>query len=226
MVNSTFLLPAVVFEYVSAVLSDVLHCQREPLPLCLALLQYDKELVASEVSDSPHPSVVQLHHYYSKWLPPQCKEELVSCGFSPRNCLPAGNAYFIVPLCVIFLYLLYSFVQFKPFQNQTVELSACATFTTLMKAAYSQEPSALLKDPFRKKVEETLSCMPITEYPVAIRQVLLYMKSTLENIGTVSVNLQISFPKGRQIINRNLGVALKSLSFLFRSSPKTSASHL
>lgn len=78
--------PAVVFEYVSAVLSDVLHCQREPLPLCLALLQYDKELVASKVSDCPHPSIVQLHRYYSKWLPQQCQEELVSFGMSPRNC--------------------------------------------------------------------------------------------------------------------------------------------
>lgn len=72
-------LPAVVFDYLAAVLSDVLHCQRDPLPLCLALLQYDKELVASNVSDSLHPSVVQLHHYYSKWLPQQCREELVSC---------------------------------------------------------------------------------------------------------------------------------------------------
>lgn len=78
--------PAVVFEYVSAVLSDVLHCQREPLPLCLALLQYDKELVASKVSDCPHPSIVQLHRYYSKWLPQQCQEELVSFGMNPRNC--------------------------------------------------------------------------------------------------------------------------------------------
>lgn len=73
------LFPAGVFDYVSAVLSDVLHSQRDPLPLCLALLQYDKELVASKVSDSAHPSVVQLHRYYSKWLPQQRREELVSC---------------------------------------------------------------------------------------------------------------------------------------------------
>lgn len=67
-----------VFEYLSAVLLDVLHCQREPLPLCLALLQYDKELVSSELSASPHPSILNLHYYYSKWLPQPCQEKLVS----------------------------------------------------------------------------------------------------------------------------------------------------
>lgn len=54
-----------------------------------------------------------------------------------------------------------------------------------MKAAYSQGTSTLLEESFKKKAEETLSCMPIGEYPVAMRQVLLYIKSTLENVGTV-----------------------------------------
>lgn len=81
----SLLFPAVVFDYVSAVLSDVLHSQRDPLPLCLALLQYDKELAASKVSDSPHPSVVLLHRYYCKWLPQQCREELVSFEMSPSK---------------------------------------------------------------------------------------------------------------------------------------------
>lgn len=73
-----FFLSGVVFEYLSAVLSDVLHCQSEPLPLCLAMLQYDKELVSLEPSALPHPSIVSLHAYYSKWLPRQCQEDLVS----------------------------------------------------------------------------------------------------------------------------------------------------
>lgn len=66
-----------VYEYLAAVLSDVLHCQREPLPLCLALLQYDKEFVSSECFTSPHSAIVCFHQYYSKWLPQQCREELV-----------------------------------------------------------------------------------------------------------------------------------------------------
>lgn len=73
-----FFLSGMVFEYLSAVLTDVLHCQREPLPFCLALLQYDKELVSSEPSALPHPSIISLNAYYSKWLPRQCQEELVS----------------------------------------------------------------------------------------------------------------------------------------------------
>lgn len=66
-----------VYEYLAAVLSDVLHCQREPLTLCLALLQYDKEFVSSECFTSPHSAIVCFHQYYSKWLPQQCREELV-----------------------------------------------------------------------------------------------------------------------------------------------------
>uniref|UniRef100_A0A8C9ZVQ2 URB1 ribosome biogenesis homolog n=1 Tax=Sander lucioperca TaxID=283035 RepID=A0A8C9ZVQ2_SANLU len=78
----------VVFEYLSAVLSDVLHCQREPLPLCLALLQYDKELVSAGLSASPHPSIIHLHQYYSKWLPQQCREEL----FKSSECHSDGSS--------------------------------------------------------------------------------------------------------------------------------------
>ncbi|XP_059187700.1 nucleolar pre-ribosomal-associated protein 1 isoform X2 [Centropristis striata] len=141
----------VVYEYLSAVLSDVLHCQREPLPLCLALLQYDKELVTSEPSASPHPSIIDLHQYYSKWLPQQSREEL----FKSSECRSNG-------------------------------LSTPISFTAMMKAAYSQGPNALLEDTFRKNVEGTLSSMLMADYPVAIRQILLYIKSTIEHLGTFS----------------------------------------
>lgn len=70
-----------VFEYLSAVLCHVLHSQREPLPLCLGLLQYDRELASSEPPVTAHISVVQLHRYYSKWLPQQCHVELVSFSY-------------------------------------------------------------------------------------------------------------------------------------------------
>nr|XP_046245595.1 nucleolar pre-ribosomal-associated protein 1 [Scatophagus argus] len=145
---------AVVYEYLSAVLSDVLHCQREPLPLCLALLQYDKELVSSELSASPHPSIVHLHQYYSKWLPQQCREDV-----------------------------------FKSAECHSVELSAAASFTALMKGAYSQGPSALLEDAFRKNVEITLASMLMAEFPIAIKQILLYINSTVESLGTFSKNI-------------------------------------
>ncbi|KAL7400418.1 hypothetical protein ABVT39_012092 [Epinephelus coioides] len=144
----------VVFEYLSAVLSDVLHCQREPLPLCLALLQYDKELLSAELSASPHPSIIHLHQYYSKWLPQQCQEQL----FKSSECHSKG-------------------------------LSTPISFTALMKSAYSQGPSALLEDTFRKNLEGTLASMSMADFPVAIKQILLYIKSTVENVGTFSKDI-------------------------------------
>ncbi|KAG8001883.1 Nucleolar pre-ribosomal-associated protein 1 [Nibea albiflora] len=144
----------VVLEYLSAVLSDVLHCQREPLPLCLALLQYDKELASSERSASSHPSIIHLHEYYSKWLPQQCREEL-----------------------------------FKSPESHSKALSTPSSFTAVMKAAYSQGPSAFLEDAFRKSVGETLASMLMADFPVAIKQILLYIKSTVENLGTFSKDI-------------------------------------
>lgn len=62
-----------------------------------------------------------------------------------------------------------------------------------MKAAYSQGMSTLLKDAFRKKVVESLSSMSMAEYPVAVKQILLYIKSTLEIVGTVRAKNHLNF---------------------------------
>uniref|UniRef100_A0A8C9ZT80 URB1 ribosome biogenesis homolog n=1 Tax=Sander lucioperca TaxID=283035 RepID=A0A8C9ZT80_SANLU len=109
--------------YLSAVLSDVLHCQREPLPLCLALLQYDKELVSAGLS------------------------------FKSSECHSDGSSNPI-------------------------------SFTALMKAAYSRGPNALLEDAFRKNMEASLASMLLADFPVAVKQILLYIRSTVENLGT------------------------------------------
>ncbi|XP_077578475.1 nucleolar pre-ribosomal-associated protein 1 [Stigmatopora nigra] len=75
-------------EYVSGVLCDVLHGQRDPLPLCLALLQSDRELASSSPSPAAvHPSVARLHRYYWTWLPPGSGEPLF-----PRCGRPAEKA--------------------------------------------------------------------------------------------------------------------------------------
>uniref|UniRef100_A0A672KS26 Nucleolar pre-ribosomal-associated protein 1 C-terminal domain-containing protein n=1 Tax=Sinocyclocheilus grahami TaxID=75366 RepID=A0A672KS26_SINGR len=66
----------VVFEYMAAVLCDVLHCQRDPLALCLTLQHYDKNLNMSHASCPPH--VIAFYHYYSQWLPKQTKKTRVS----------------------------------------------------------------------------------------------------------------------------------------------------
>uniref|UniRef100_A0A6Q2ZJM4 URB1 ribosome biogenesis homolog n=1 Tax=Esox lucius TaxID=8010 RepID=A0A6Q2ZJM4_ESOLU len=118
----------VLFEYISAVLCDVLHCQRDPLPLSLALLQYDKELSSGGHPGSPHPSVLHLHSYYSTWLPQQTREQLVRTPPSRHS---------------------------------------------------------LIKYSFRQRVEESLAATELHKFPVATKQVLLYVKTTVDNLSTV-----------------------------------------
>lgn len=77
------------------------------------------------------------------------------------------------------------FLQFKSFECHSVGMSTPNSFTALMKAAYSQGPSTLLEENFRENVEGALASMAMAEFPVAIKQILLYIKSTVENLGTV-----------------------------------------
>ncbi|XP_032401575.1 nucleolar pre-ribosomal-associated protein 1 isoform X2 [Xiphophorus hellerii] len=147
----------VVCEYLSAVLSDLLHCQRDPLPLCLALQQYDKELVSSQLPPL-HQSIAELHQYYARWLPQQCREEL-----------------------------------FKSSESFSKDLAAPSSYSSLIKAAYIQGPGALLEDSFRQDAEKALAVMSLSEFPVLIKQILLYIKSTVESFGTFSKEPEDAF---------------------------------
>ncbi|KAL4647749.1 nucleolar pre-ribosomal-associated protein 1 [Arapaima gigas] len=137
----------VVVQYLSTVLSDVLHCQRDPLPLCLALQQYDKELQSSEHTVTLDPAVVDFYNYYSKWLPPQAKEELFLNAKSPCS----------------------------------GKMTLGVTFSVMMKAAYSQGPTAWLQDSFKQSMDEALSTLQVTDFPVVVKQVLLYLKTSVDN---------------------------------------------
>uniref|UniRef100_A0A673CAF6 URB1 ribosome biogenesis homolog n=1 Tax=Sphaeramia orbicularis TaxID=375764 RepID=A0A673CAF6_9TELE len=159
-----------IFYYLCAVLSDVLHCQRDPLPLCLTLLQYDKELVSSENPAPAHPSIIHLQRYYSKWLPQQCQMEVVS--------------FF---------------------------LQTSASFTAIVKDAYNQGPSSLIDENLRKNVEESLTSMSLAEFPVAIKQMLLYVKSTVENFGTFSKDTGAAVLKNLMGILQDLVIKLQDL---------------
>lgn len=65
--------------YLTAVLTDLLHTQRDPLALCLLLQAYDK-------LEPPVPScghqLARFHGYYSRWIPEPAREALVSCGLA------------------------------------------------------------------------------------------------------------------------------------------------
>ncbi|KAJ7990103.1 hypothetical protein DPEC_G00296820 [Dallia pectoralis] len=143
----------VLYEYISAVLCDVLHCQRDPLSLSLALLQFDKELSSSGETSPPHPSIIHLHRYYSTWLPPQAQEKLFQNFMVTADVPPSSGS-----------------------------------LTGLLKEAYSQGSSGLLGDSFRLRVEESLANMELQEYPVAAKQVLLYVKTTVDSLVTRSKN--------------------------------------
>ncbi|KAM9801478.1 nucleolar pre-ribosomal-associated protein 1 [Neosynchiropus ocellatus] len=148
-----------VFEYVSAVLTDVLHSQRDPLPLCLCLLQYDKELLSPVGSASPHPSVPQLHHYYSKWLPVQSQEDLIG---APSNDL------------------------LRSCGGESPSPQSGASFGALMRAAYSEGLSCMLEESFKKNSEDALSSLALADFPLAMKQVTLYVRSTVENFSSFS----------------------------------------
>ncbi|XP_006886816.1 PREDICTED: nucleolar pre-ribosomal-associated protein 1 [Elephantulus edwardii] len=87
---------ASIVTYLIAVLTDLLHTQRDPLALCLLLQSYDK------LTPSGSPRCKQLcrfHKYYSLWIPEQAREALplqTSSSIAPRA--PSSNASFAVLL--------------------------------------------------------------------------------------------------------------------------------
>uniref|UniRef100_A0A3Q2ZYR6 URB1 ribosome biogenesis homolog n=1 Tax=Kryptolebias marmoratus TaxID=37003 RepID=A0A3Q2ZYR6_KRYMA len=181
----------VVCEYLCAVLSDVLHCQRDPLPLCLTLLQYDKELVFSQLPASFYQSIVHLHQYSSRWLPQQCRQQLVSV---------------YAPLCLL-----------------TLTPASCSL---LLKAAYVQGPAALLEDTFRQNIEKAVASMPLAEFPVVIKQVLLYIRSTVEDFGMVGFSKDIGEALLRILMGmlQDLVAKLQSFEETSNSKPATEKS--
>ncbi|XP_041920011.1 nucleolar pre-ribosomal-associated protein 1 isoform X1 [Alosa sapidissima] len=147
----------VLYEYLSAVLCDVLHCQRDPLALCLTLQQYDKELhTSTEAKGPPHPSVIEFHQYYSKWLPQQSQETL-----------------------------------FTSSKRDSAALSPVG-FSAVMRAAYSQGPTALLQNELRQSVEESLATLELSHFPTAVCQLLLYVQSTVENLSMLPKGTGVS----------------------------------
>ena len=66
------------------------------------------------------------------------------------------------------------------------------TFTGLLKTAYTQGASALLEDSFRRRLEKSLVTMETAEYPVAAKQILLYIKTTVDNFSMVRRNTHLT----------------------------------
>ncbi|XP_069801892.1 nucleolar pre-ribosomal-associated protein 1 [Dendropsophus ebraccatus] len=65
-----------VIQYLTSILGDVLHAQRDPLALCLALHSYDDEIQSVDTSCSVYIHLQNFYNYYSLWFPPSAKKSL------------------------------------------------------------------------------------------------------------------------------------------------------
>lgn len=136
----------VLYEYMAAVLCDVLHCQRDPLALCLTLQHYDKELNTSDASSPPHASVISFYHYYSQWLPKNTHTTL----FISEDFTDGGSH---------------------------------VDFTAVLKAAFTQGANGFLRDSFKEALQEALAALTVCRLPVAVNQVLLYLRNYVLNFN-------------------------------------------
>ncbi|TRY85158.1 hypothetical protein DNTS_006350 [Danionella cerebrum] len=75
-------------EYVADILCDILHCQRDPLALCLILQEYDEELSATDPTATA--SISSFQRYYSQWLPKDTEQPQFKTVVCPESRSPAG----------------------------------------------------------------------------------------------------------------------------------------
>ncbi|XP_037688521.1 nucleolar pre-ribosomal-associated protein 1 isoform X2 [Choloepus didactylus] len=75
--------------YLTAVLTDLLHTQRDPLALCLLLQAYDK---LEPPQPSCHAQLSRFNRYYSLWIPEQAREALTSGSAVPHA--PSSDSSF------------------------------------------------------------------------------------------------------------------------------------
>lgn len=132
----------------------------------------------------------------------------------PSDCLTEMMSYLL--RLYVKMTVLSFFFKFKSPESHSKASSTPTSFTALMKAAYSQGPSAFLEDAFRKSVGETLASMSMADFPVAIKQILLYIKSTVENLGTVGAQNRLTTQYSITLLNM-----YTSHHILPHSSPKT-----
>ncbi|KFQ34461.1 Nucleolar pre-ribosomal-associated protein 1, partial [Mesitornis unicolor] len=140
-----------IIEYLTAVFTDLLHSQREPLALCLMFQLYDKDLQSLKVSK--YPQLYQFNQYYKLWIPQQSQEPVF------KNC--------------------------KEVCKETA-VALDSVFTTLLKKAYERDSNTLLEDDIQAKLRDLASQLPPEQLLLGVKHVLLYLKSTVENFGSLS----------------------------------------
>ncbi|XP_051840932.1 nucleolar pre-ribosomal-associated protein 1 [Antechinus flavipes] len=80
-----------IVEYLIAILTDLLHTQRDPLALCLMLQSYDSLQLSNT---SLCTRLYQFNRYYSLWIPEQARETLEFQATRPTEAsLVVGSAF-------------------------------------------------------------------------------------------------------------------------------------
>ncbi|XP_068000596.1 nucleolar pre-ribosomal-associated protein 1 isoform X2 [Melanerpes formicivorus] len=140
-----------IVEYLTAVFTDLLHSQRDPLALCLMFQLYDKDLQSLEISK--YPQLYQFNQYYKLWIPQQSQEPV-----------------------------------FEQLEEECKEppVALDSVFTTLLKKAYERGSNTLLEDNIQTKLRDLASQLPPEHLLLGVKHVLLYLKSTVENFGSLS----------------------------------------
>lgn len=99
------------------------------------------------------------------------------------------NFWFI--LIFIFLLCFFHFKQFKKHKEIGKEpgVALDSVFTPLLKKAYERGSNTLLEDDIQTKLRDLASQVPPEQLLLGVKQVLLYLKSTVENFGSVRAML-------------------------------------
>lgn len=58
-------------------------------------------------------------------------------------------------------------------------------FTALLKASYSEGANAFLRDSFKEAAQEALNTLDVSQFPVAVNQVLLYLRNFVLTFNSV-----------------------------------------
>ncbi|KAG8518530.1 Nucleolar pre-ribosomal-associated protein 1 [Galemys pyrenaicus] len=134
-----------VLVYLTAVLTDLLHTQRDPLALCLLLQAYDK-------LEPPLPAcrreLSRFNSYYRRWIPEPARE--TSPLQTPDSLAPRDPQ------------------------------EEASSFSALLQGAYERE-GALLDEGVQARLLAALPSLPMHRVPLAVKHVLLYLRSTVEN---------------------------------------------
>uniref|UniRef100_H0V8H5 URB1 ribosome biosis homolog n=1 Tax=Cavia porcellus TaxID=10141 RepID=H0V8H5_CAVPO len=136
--------------YLTAVLTDLLHTQRDPLALCLLLQAYDK-------FEPPGPpcswQLSRFNSYYSLWIPEQAREAWPLQASS--NCT-----------------------------SHVPALASC--FSAVLQTAY--ESQTLRDKHIQEQLQAAVQCLTLRQALCATKQVLLYLRSTVENFRQLGRN--------------------------------------